>query len=1053
MSNSTKSYLLILAVMGGILLISPAAHAQSILYVDADAASGANNGSSWTNAYLELYAALSAAQGIGGPVEIRVAEGTYKPDPTGLADPREATFQLLNDVAVKGGYAGFGQPDPNQRDVNTHETILSGDLNGDDDTGGDNSENSYHVLMADHLDNTVVLDGLTITACSAYSNSTGGGLYNYYSSPTLINCTFKKNNARNGGGIYNYKGNPEITSCNFIENSVLYYGGGVYNNYGSLTIADCSLIKNSSSSNGGAINSQSGTNDNHILSVTNCMFEENTSNSRGGAIYNSRSDLKVTNSVFIGNSSLFSAGGLYSYRNDSIVVNCLFIVNTSYWGVGALFNYNDSSTITNCTFVANASFMSSSGAIYSSNCNSVLNNCIIWANTGLFEMSPEAQIDSYGSTPVVNYSIIQGGWTGTGTGNIDADPRFVQDPYDGGDEWGIGNNDDFGDLHLTNGSPAIDAGDNDVDVDQVTAGIQPLPATDLDGQTRIVDDPIAPDAGTPPVVDMGAYEYQADCNNNTIIDSVDLDGGTSLDCNSNGIPDGCESQDDCNHNSILDICDFAGGTSFDCNHNGILDECDISSGSSDDTNGNGIPDECERVMSGFWQFDFQMETGCYLIDRYLNERRYLRFDENDQLIESWIETGGQYVKLNYPSTDGPSYNRFRMDSMYTANTDRTIILNCFTPYSGYLHLREYVVITDDDDIEWFDEVGSESGLTVIDGNMNATGNTMSGVWSFYEGERLCGPFTATKLSGQPPVLPTISDLEAVELILNTTDLVLPGSFAVTQRTYRVKSSFLSSPIEVHYLLSTDDTPDANDHIIGSEVIQPGPHGMLGLHSMPGPSLSIPVCFPLANEYFVLMVVDAKNDVVEIDESNNTAALAVTITPPEIPAGSDDDDDGVINECDNCPNNINPDQIDADNDGLGDVCDNCPNFINPDQADCDGDGIGDACDTEDNVPPVVAVGDAIEIWPPNHKYHTFNLSDLVTSVEDGCEGLLDVDAVGSIISIISDEPEDAPGGGDGNTLDDIVILSPSSFKVRAERQGGGNGRVYTINFEVVDSFGN
>ncbi|MHC4798535.1 MAG: thrombospondin type 3 repeat-containing protein, partial [Planctomycetota bacterium] len=143
---------------------------------------------------------------------------------------------------------------------------------------------------------------------------------------------------------------------------------------------------------------------------------------------------------------------------------------------------------------------------------------------------------------------------------------------------------------------------------------------------------------------------------------------------------------------------------------------------------------------------------------------------------------------------------------------------------------------------------------------------------------------------------------------------------------------------------------------------------------------------------------------------------------------DGDGDGVINDCDNCPNEVNTDQIDSDEDGLGDVCDNCPNVINPHQADCDGDGIGDVCDTQDNAPPVVTVGDMVEIWPPNHKYHTFNLSALVISVEDGCEGLLDVDAVGTIISISSDELEDAMGGGDGNTLDDIVILSPSSFKV-------------------------
>ncbi len=108
---------------------------------------------------------------------------------------------------------------------------------------------------------------------------------------------------------------------------------------------------------------------------------------------------------------------------------------------------------------------------------------------------------------------------------------------------------------------------------------------------------------------------------------------------------------------------------------------------------------------------------------------------------------------------------------------------------------------------------------------------------------------------------------------------------------------------------------------------------------------------------------------------------------------------------------------------------------------------------DTTPPAVEIGGMTELWPPNHKYHTFNLSDIVLSVGDDIDGQLDIDASCMILSIYSDEPEDVDGKGDGNTLDDIVILGPSSFKVRAERQGTGNGRVYGITFEVFDSSGN
>lgn len=46
-----------------------------------------------------------------------------------------------------------------------------------------------------------------------------------------------------------------------------------------------------------------------------------------------------------------------------------------------------------------------------------------------------------------------------------------------------------------------------------------------------------------------------------------------------------------------------------------------------------------------------------------------------------------------------------------------------------------------------------------------------------------------------------------------------------------------------------------------------------------------------------------------------------------------------------------------------------------------------------------------------------------------------------------------GGGDENTTNDIIILDCHTVMLRSERHGGGNGRVYTINFEVNDTSGN
>ena len=106
---------------------------------------------------------------------------------------------------------------------------------------------------------------------------------------------------------------------------------------------------------------------------------------------------------------------------------------------------------------------------------------------------------------------------------------------------------------------------------------------------------------------------------------------------------------------------------------------------------------------------------------------------------------------------------------------------------------------------------------------------------------------------------------------------------------------------------------------------------------------------------------------------------------------------------------------------------------------------------DTRPPVVTIRDIVELWPPNHDYATLNLSDCVESVVDECEGALNVDELGTILSIYSDEPENATG--DGNTIEDIVILDHSAFKVRVERRGGANGRVYGVSFEISDTAGN
>jgi hypothetical protein len=124
---------------------TPFGEPGTIHYVDDDA-TGASDGSSWEDAFVCLQDALAAAHYSD---QILVAQGIYKPDMGAGITPgdREATFQLVNGVILKGGYGGSGTADPDARDVELYETVLSGDLNGDD--GPDcinNGENSYLVV-------------------------------------------------------------------------------------------------------------------------------------------------------------------------------------------------------------------------------------------------------------------------------------------------------------------------------------------------------------------------------------------------------------------------------------------------------------------------------------------------------------------------------------------------------------------------------------------------------------------------------------------------------------------------------------------------------------------------------------------------------------------------------------------------------------------------------------------------------------------------------------------------------------------------------------------
>ena len=111
--------------------------------------------------------------------------------------------------------------------------------------------------------------------------------------------------------------------------------------------------------------------------------------------------------------------------------------------------------------------------------------------------------------------------------------------------------------------------------------------------------------------------------------------------------------------------------------------------------------------------------------------------------------------------------------------------------------------------------------------------------------------------------------------------------------------------------------------------------------------------------------------------------------------------------------------------------------------------------QDVQPPVIntIASPIVLLWPPDHKYQRVTVAQLVTSVTDNCGGSIPVSNV-IITKVTSDELENAPGSGDGNTTNDMKIASNcKSVDLRRERMAGGNGRVYTIHFSVQDGSGN
>ncbi|GAB3499048.1 hypothetical protein GCM10027341_21480 [Spirosoma knui] len=263
---------------------------------------GTGSGSSWADASGDLQSQIN----FSGAQQVWVAAGIYKPT---TGSDRNASFSLKNGVSVYGGFAGT-EIDLSQRgSVNpVTGSPSSSTLSGDIGLLGDNTDNSYRVISNSGLDRTAVLDGFLISGSNGNLFGSGGGMYNFNSSPILTNCAFQNNSSREGGGMYNYTSSPVLTNCSFAGNSAKLDGGGIYNFIDSSPIlTNCSILNNSATSSGGGMNNVG----NSSPSLTNCSILNNSASSRGGGMDNYKSSPSLTNCVLFGN------GGSNTIYNDN----------------------------------------------------------------------------------------------------------------------------------------------------------------------------------------------------------------------------------------------------------------------------------------------------------------------------------------------------------------------------------------------------------------------------------------------------------------------------------------------------------------------------------------------------------------------------------------------------------------------------------------------------------------------------------------------------------------------------------------------------------------
>lgn len=297
------------------------------LYVDCRAIHGTNDGSSWENAYWYLQDALAAA--LEGD-EIRIAQGVYQPDQSAYLEgsipgDRNASFRLKGGIAIRGGYAGAGSADPDLRNIGAFESILTGDLAGNDIPSGGHGDNAFHVVLGADQGDTI-LEGLTISGGNADGGDEfgyGGGVRGDRGNLTMEQCRIVDNGGRYGGGVC---GSVRLISCVIAGNHAAYDGGGYFLT-GDTMLEDCVLEANLAVRNGGGLIISNDS----FSTIRSCHFTGNFAGENGGGMhFQFAFNMEITDCTIEDNISIRKGGGVFNGYDAYITyIGCSFAHNSA----------------------------------------------------------------------------------------------------------------------------------------------------------------------------------------------------------------------------------------------------------------------------------------------------------------------------------------------------------------------------------------------------------------------------------------------------------------------------------------------------------------------------------------------------------------------------------------------------------------------------------------------------------------------------------------------------------------------------------------------------